>query len=772
MKSQSALTRRVFRAILANRPYHSASCPLRCTSAALPHNAPPRSQHARRQQRRSFFGVAIGGFKPDLAAAKSTTDNIETALERLSEFVEATRANTRPPQEEKLVEAIRFFVKTRLKAERGLKRNEVFLVAQSLNHLIQEKWVSDDDTPKTLGAADLLDVLRALSLPVSGEGIHRSDIQELARAVRDELKHHDVAAEDAEMLFASALASSGAAEEAWSVMRTLSVAEYDDDAWTSLWIGLAAEGKQKLMLEHTDIHDFDHTGTVSSSVLRYLCKNGDLQSAKELLQLARDVGGLRIEGTALSTFLQYCVDAKQPLPDKELNKSEVTQPGASGAFLSWRAARGASTQELAELMQEMLQNGAEIDMSDMNQLVKYAYIRKDTALAASYIQLAQEAGAVPDAETYALKLDYDVSAGDLNAAREAFEGMCIQDMSTTRSDVPALNRYIRMLAAQDADYQLIMRVVAQIAAVLKEYIVNPAVKDQNAFNAYEMFRGAFPETPRSERLLIMDSFFERKRSDLACLVFAHMRMRQDDVRPDDEAYAQCFYGIAKCRDVDGLQQVYNMLKLDVRVQQTTKVHNAMMAAYVPCQTPFSAIIDHYWKILDSREGPTLSTFKLALRACEAWVGAGGEEARRIMALMQKWDLIITKDLYECYIGALAGQSQFENVIELIECMEEDIGVPPDATTIGTFYNTIPWQYRKDEVEAWARKRYPELWEDLEAMGDWIDEEWEVRYFNINRDIEVDDELLFGRGEYDPRLAESVKMMRIAEPVVVKQTGMD
>jgi hypothetical protein len=32
--------------------------------------------------------------------------------------------------------------------------------------------------------------------------------------------------------------------------------------------------------------------------------------------------------------------------------------------------------------------------------------------------------------------------------------------------------------------------------------------------------------------------------------------------------------------------------------------------------------------------------------------------------------------------------------------------------IGLFYNAIPYQYWKDQVEVWARQTYPELWEHL------------------------------------------------------------
>jgi hypothetical protein len=257
----------------------------------------------------------------------------------------------------------------------------------------------------------------------------------------------------------------------------------------------------------------------------------------------------------------------------------------------------------------------------------------------------------------------------------------------------------------------------------------------------------------------MHSFFARKRPDLACLVFGHMRQREEpSARPNGEAYAQCFEGIASCRDIDGLQMVYNMLKLDLEVEVNTRIHNGLMVGWTACQLPYRSIIDHFWKIMDSREGPTMSSFALALRACETFVPQGAQEARRIIAMMQAGGLEIDRQIYHCYIGALAGNSEFENTIELIEEMEHDLGEKPDAITIGTFYNAIPWQYRKDEVERWAKAQYPELWEELLTYGEDIDEEWEIRIFRIPRDIDTTDEPLFGDGEYSPQLAQETQYL--------------
>jgi hypothetical protein len=58
------------------------------------------------------------------------------------------------------------------------------------------------------------------------------------------------------------------------------------------------------------------------------------------------------------------------------------------------------------------------------------------------------------------------------------------------------------------------------------------------------------------------------------------------------------------------------------------------------------------------------------------------------------------------------------------------------------------------VEAWAKQSYPQLWEELLKYGEEIDEEWEIRYFKIDRTIDNNDDPIYGQGEYDPEIAKS------------------
>ncbi|EXJ92937.1 hypothetical protein A1O3_01493 [Capronia epimyces CBS 606.96] len=616
--------------------------------------------------------------------------------------------------------------------------------------------------------------------------------------------------------YITVLATTGSSHDALELLRQSP--ERSEDHSLSLWMailkGLAKEGRMQEFWQVVEEvqSTFGPLDAMSQETLVTLfADHGEIHPLKKILNLPLEDGQV-----PTSTSLVKAVDCAITNGELEwasgpvkLLRERVDSGDMAGTLLLWHFVRDSDVAHIRGKIEQLADSGVTdaLSMKALNRLIEYAYSQNKADDASKLIQLAGSLGLRPDAKTRSFQLAYQLKQGDRTAAAQTFELLLREDVPIDRSDVPVLNHYISALSfSGDHEYTRLMQVVdhllesggdleaeaiaglchvflekdeldeatgllrhrvdsypmddrARIAAVFRQFIVSPAVKDQRAFNAYELFRHAFPESTVEERLPLMQSFFDRDRPDLACLIFGHMRQQDDlQARPTAQAYARCFEAIAKCKDIDGLQMIYNMLKLDLEVEQTTRIHNALMAAYTECQQPFVAIIDHFWKIMDSREGPTLSSFMLALRACEKWIPQGGHQARHIMALMQSFDLIITKEVYECYIGALAGQSEFENVVELIDQMENDIGEPPDAITIGTFYNAIPWQFRKDEVEKWAKKAYPELWAELESYGDEIDEEWEIRYFKLDRSIDIDDELLFGPGDYHPVIAQETQIM--------------
>lgn len=55
--------------------------------------------------------------------------------------------------------------------------------------------------------------------------------------------------------------------------------------------------------------------------------------------------------------------------------------------------------------------------------------------------------------------------------------------------------------------------------------------------------------------------------------------------------------------------------------------------------------------------------------------------------------------------------------------------------IGLFYNAIPYQYWKDEVEKWASEKYPEHWAHLMTIKR-TDQEEGLEFDGISNEVSV------------------------------------
>jgi len=55
--------------------------------------------------------------------------------------------------------------------------------------------------------------------------------------------------------------------------------------------------------------------------------------------------------------------------------------------------------------------------------------------------------------------------------------------------------------------------------------------------------------------------------------------------------------------------------------------------------------------------------------------------------------------------------------------------------LGTLYNALHGQDRKDIIEQWGKDTYPSVWEELEKLGRYEDEH-HYRQFNIERKFEA------------------------------------
>ena len=260
-------------------------------------------------------------------------------------------------------------------------------------------------------------------------------------------------------------------------------------------------------------------------------------------------------------------------------------------------------------------------LATINALVKYANSLKDDSAAEQYLNLIPKLGLEPNATTYLVQFEHYLGTRNIDLAVQACQELHKQPLipenldsllevlqseeATAQQDVPLLNRLIVVVCTMDRpNYDLAMTLVEtllertpslesstvaalvgvflsrgefqeihdlmeshypvfsqeerdQPRSVIVNYITDPEVDDLQAWHAYDMFRHVFADTSISIRGEIMKSFFKRKKSDLACLVFGHMRQVQEPkARPTADLYAECFKGIAACRDARGAELVH------------------------------------------------------------------------------------------------------------------------------------------------------------------------------------------------------------------------
>lgn len=436
----------------------------------------------------------------------------------------------------------------------------------------------------------------------------------------------------------------------------------------------------------------------------------------------------------------------------------------------WSAAKGKGVDEIDRMMNVMRQRNEALsegnlvtpDIAMINDLIELAMSKDDPYSAERYVALGQKWNLEPDARTHLLQLDYRLKVGDLDGARAAYARLREEDTSDD-NDIPLMNKLIVALYEKQQSYNTIMSIVEdlterqatfeaptvaalcqlhlrrgeldQVTTLLSTYARNYSISQQesirdvfvdfildrknpnlSAWEAYTILSPKFAETPVSIRTRIMSEFFSRGRSDMGLHVFGHMRQQLNrSVRPTGDTYAECFQGIARAGGkVESLHLVHNMLKVDPEIEPNTRLSNSLMLAYTACGNASRAL--EFWNdIAHSREGPTYNSIQIALQAC-AVAPFGERQARDIWARVRRFGIQVTREIYAAYIGALSGQGAFKECIGLIENAEADAGFKPDALMVGTFYNTAPGLCNKEQVEAWAKKAYPDVWEELLTIG--------------------------------------------------------
>lgn len=398
--------------------------------------------------------------------------------------------------------------------------------------------------------------------------------------------------------------------------------------------------------------------------------------------------------------------------------------------LHWAAAKGKSVDEIEMMMQVMIKRSQErgtelrphIDI--INGLIEQANWRNDPYTAERYLALGQKWGLQPNCRTHLLQLDYRMKVGDVGGARTAYARLRGEEVPN-QEDLPLINKLIVILCNQKPqNYDAIMGLVedlgerqarfehetvaglslihlqreemdelvdllnthafhyglderASIRDVLINHCLNPATSISRAWETYNILRQTFAETDTSTRVTLMNNFFKRRRSDMATHVFGHMRQQQiKSLRPTIPTYAQCLAGLGQARDIESLEIVHNMIKIDSEIEPNTQLYNALMLGYSGCGDSYRAL--RFWQdIVHSREGPSYASIQIALSACESATG-GEKEARDIWGTLQRFQIEVTREIYAAFVGALAGHNLFDECVGLINNARKEVGHEPDA----------------------------------------------------------------------------------------------
>jgi hypothetical protein len=506
--------------------------------------------------------------------------------------------------------------------------------------------------------------------------------------------------------------------------------------WTYLLGGLAAEGKDEEILRTIELmrrNNIAFDAFYHQHLVLTCISQDSLEMTKRWYLHPIDQGATPSSRTNCRV-LKMCIlhqdfDWGQPIANKLMDRDPRKEEWDT--LFQWAVGKGKGVEEVERMMTVMVQrsqNGPHTcrpDTLTINGLINLTTKMNDPYLAERYVALAERWKIPLNAFTYLMQMDYRIKAGDITGARHAYAEL--QGHTFRNKDISLVNKLILVMCqAKEPDHSAIMGLVEDMTerdfrfepdtvsalcllhlkrnelhdvidllqshvfhyelqerASIRDVFVGFCLDRSNstviAWDAYTILRQLFDETDREIRTRLMKEFFDRKRSDMAIHVFGHMRQSPlPDRRPTADSYTQCLEGIAKQADLNALETVHNMLKLDSEVEPDTKLHTALMLAYNACAQPERSL--EFWEdIAYSREGPTYNSICIALQACEA-MPFGEQRARNIWKRLQKFEIDVTKEIYEAYVAALARHGLIGESIELLDKMEAAVGHRPDART--------------------------------------------------------------------------------------------
>lgn len=452
------------------------------------------------------------------------------------------------------------------------------------------------------------------------------------------------------------------------------------------------------------------------------------------------------------------------------SEDRAPSPRDWALLFAWGAVNQKSIPEIQGMMSTMAarskQAGSnfQIKMSTINALMKVAMLRNDTYMVESYMAMAASFECKPDFRTYIQLIDYRLKHKDIERALEAYRSLQKVFIPDIDPDIPVANRLILAMCQQQYSPNAVMQIVmglvdrkARLSApvvtalcmlhlqkdelhdaidllrtyawqftteertLIKDEIVkfclNPEIPGDQAWDSYVVLNGLFEhELDRNTRQEIMTKIFSQNRPDIAVHVFGHLRQSHlPERRPTNESYTLCFEGIAATGgDPEIFKIVNNMLKLDQHVDPDTRLYNALMLAHIATGEEWRAF--KIWKnILSSKEGPTYSSFRIALLAAEQDSSYGLYKSHDIWKKLNESNIDITPDLHISYAWALTRHGELDKSFALLESMSRKLKQSPNVDAIACLWNAAREPNEKVRVQKWATQNHPQTWAKVQSL---------------------------------------------------------
>ncbi|EMC95631.1 hypothetical protein BAUCODRAFT_34387 [Baudoinia panamericana UAMH 10762] len=470
----------------------------------------------------------------------------------------------------------------------------------------------------------------------------------------------------------------------------------------------------------------------------------------------------------------------------EANPSKATWDD----ILGWAAGSGRSVDEIDRMIDVVRSSQDKVsesrkakrffDVHTINALVEAAMLKSDPYRAERFVALGRQRGIEPDALTYKLQMDYRLGVNDIDGALTAYQNLQAAQSAKADSVLSVNKLLVALCKSKRHDFDTIMNVagdlsdrrarfepetVSQLAllhlnrdeihdvidllnthayhfssaerAVIREDIVafclDAKTPVSRAWDAYMIVREVFDELSREPRTKLMLSFFSRDRADMAVYVFNHMRMHSRvDTMPTVDTYIAAFLGAAEGRELDSLEVLHNQLKLDFNIDVNARLRNSLMLAYTLCGRPRTAL--SFWdEIVGSREGPSYNSIHIALRACQR-VSFGDLKAQEVWQRLRRKNIELDNSLWAAYIAALASEGNLNLAVQTLEEAEKQKELEVDVGVLGGLMNVTPTSEQQAEVETWAKRKYPDLWMELEELSAGLTDD-RRKVFNVNKKLE-------------------------------------